>query len=54
MEENDLRNARFWQGFQTRSNSSLSTGAGKVRKWTAPRIVMRLLDSNHRISFIQS
>ena len=30
IEENALRKARFWQGFQSLSNSALSLGAGKV------------------------
>lgn len=37
--EKDLWKARFWQGFQSSAESSLSAGKGKVRSLSTFRIV---------------
>ena len=41
LQEEDLRKARFWQGFQSLSESSLSSGTGKVSSFM--RQVKRIL-----------
>ena len=43
VQEEDLWKARFWQGFQSLSESSLSSGKGKVRNSLSSRVAFLML-----------
>lgn len=52
LQEDELRKARFWQGFQSLSESSLSTGGGKWAKLpTKDKLKQRTILNGRRMAF---